>query len=119
MSYIVVKIVEPSTGLEMDTYKSMIQKKCHKKQFTKKQAIGYLYGLKDGGYGKRPWRDEVSYYKCDNCKSYHVSSKIDVEGYTVITGKTTYFDFQKEKWRTFLQNQGKNNGNITRKKKRK
>ena len=79
------------------------QKQCTKKQFNKSQVLGFLKRLKKGGYNKEPWRNEVSYYKCETCNKYHVSSKVGENSSTLIKGKT-YLEHQKEKWKNFLIN---------------
>jgi len=85
--------------------------KCDKKQWTLKGVKGYLKQLKNGGYEKYPWRDEVSYYKCDECGHYHTSKVLKSHSDTIIKNKS-YFDFQKEKWGSWLQNRSKNKGKI-------
>lgn len=70
---------------------------CKKKTFTKKDAIKYLAYLKRRGYGKKPWRDEISYYRCDDCGKWHVSSK---KGDTLI--KKPFFEHQRDKWKEWL-----------------
>ena len=68
---------------------------CTKKKYTYNEAIGFLSHLKRKGYGKKPWRNEVSYYRCEQCKSFHVSSKLGEDSKTLIKDKT-YFEHQKK-----------------------
>jgi len=84
---------------------------CKKKKFSKKGAIGYLKSLKNGGYGKRPWRNEIAYYQCEICRSFHVSSLIGKTG-AVVLKETSYFEHQKSKWRDFLQNRSSKKGKL-------
>lgn len=82
------------------------QPKCNKKPFdTKNEAKGVLNAILKRN-SKNPWRDEISVYQCDLCDKFHVSSKADnSNGYVPNKIKEkTYFDIQKEKWGSWLQN---------------
>jgi len=81
----------------------MKTEECTKKKYEHKQVLGYLNSLKRVGYKKQPWRNEVSYYKCDICKKYHTSSKLGTDSKSLIKDKT-YFEHQKENWKYFLLN---------------
>jgi len=85
--------------------------KCNKKQFTEKAVKGFLTYLKNKGYNDMPWRDEVSYYKCEICNMYHTSKEVKSHSDTLIKNKS-YFDFQKEKWGNWLINKSHKKGNI-------
>jgi len=87
------------------------KKVCSKEKFTLKNVKGFLNYLKKSGYKNKPWRDEVSYYKCEICGSYHTSKRLESASDTVIKNKS-YFDFQKEKWGAWLQNKSNKKGNI-------
>lgn len=84
---------------------------CKKKPMTLKQVKGFLAALKRGGYSKNPRRDEVSYYKCEICGQYHTSKKLGTDSTSLIKDKT-YFEFQQEKWRGFLQNFSNKKGRL-------
>jgi hypothetical protein len=88
-----------------------MKKQCNKKKFTFKGALGYLVFLKNKGYKDKPWRTEVSYYKCENCESYHITSQLESSSNTVIKNKS-YFDFQKENWSKWIHNKSSKKGNI-------
>lgn len=84
---------------------------CSKRKFTKREVRGFLGSLKNGGYNKMPWRDEVSYYECERCGSYHTSSYIERGGNSFLSG-SNYFDLQKEKWGNWLKNKSHKSGHI-------
>lgn len=84
---------------------------CKKKPFTLKAVKGFLTYLQKKGYKEQPWRSELAYYKCDECGFYHTTSKLDATSNTVIKNKS-FFDFQKENWRSWLQNKSSKKGNI-------
>jgi len=84
---------------------------CNKKKFKFNQVKGFLNYLKKKGYESTPWRDEVSYYKCEVCGFYHTSKRLESSSDTMIKNKS-YFDFQKEKWGSWLQNKSDKKGNI-------
>ncbi len=88
---------------------------CTKKKFSKRVGQIVLNKIITKDSKKRPWRDEISLYKCSICKSYHLSSLPSQSSFTpkILEGKS-YFDIQKEKWGNFLTLFSKNNGVINK-----
>lgn len=79
---------------------------CKKKKYdSRDKAKGALKAILNRS-GKQPWRDEVCVYMCDQCNSYHISSKTNIEeGYVPNKIKEkSYLEIQKEKWGSWLQN---------------
>jgi hypothetical protein len=66
---------------------------------------------------KNPWRDELSVYKCNDCKGFHLSSKNTDYTPTVLRDKY-YYEIQKEKWGNWLHNYAKNGAVINKKNKK-
>jgi len=60
---------------------------------------------------KYPDRNEISIYKCEYCKKYHVSSKPTEWSPVKVRGKG-YLDYQKEKMNTFLHKYSSNKGRV-------
>lgn len=88
---------------------------CVKKKFTRKIGQIVLNKIITKDSKKRPWRDEVSLYKCSICGYYHLSSMASEGAFSpkILQGKS-YFDIQKEKWGTYLNKFSKNNGVINK-----
>ena len=75
---------------------------CSKKKYDKLwKAKKALCAIIHKSY-KRPDRQELSIYKCDECGYFHLTSKACDYIPTSIRDKN-YFDIQKEKWGNFLQ----------------
>ena len=76
---------------------------CNKKRYESKwEAKKALFSILARG-SKNPWRDEMSTYLCEECDSYHISSKPTGYVPTSLRDKN-YFDIQKDKWGSWLQN---------------
>ena len=93
---------------------------CTKKKFSRKVGRIVLNKIITKDSKKRPWRDEISLYKCSICRAYHLSSMPSDEAFSPksLQGKS-YFDIQKEKWGSFLTHHSKNNGVINKMNKKK
>ena len=60
-----------------------------------------------------PWRDELSIYKCEDCGGFHTSSKNTGYIPTALREKS-YYDIQKEKWGSWLQNYASKGATINK-----
>lgn len=93
---------------------------CTKKKFSRKVGQIVLNKIISKDSKKRPWRDEISLYRCSICRAFHLSSMPSDGSFSPksIDGKS-YFDVQKEKWGSFLTNFSKNNAVISKRNKNK
>lgn len=90
---------------------------CNKKSFeTKWKAKKALFSILSRS-NKNPWRDEMSIYHCEECNKYHISSKITEYIPTALRGKS-YFEIQKYKWGSWLQNYASKGAIINKKNKK-
>lgn len=87
-------------------------KPCTKKKFTLKEAKGFLKYLMKEGYNKKPWRDEMSYYICEQCGHYHVSKQLGGNDSITYMKEGDFFEFQKKKWNNWLQKRSFKKGHV-------
>ena len=86
---------------------------CNKKQYvTKWEAKKALFSILARS-SKNPWRDELSVYECECCNSFHISSK-NTDYIPTSLREKSYYDIQKEKWGSWLQNYASKGATINK-----
>lgn len=66
---------------------------------------------------KKPWRDEISVYRCEECDKFHISS-VPTEYTPQDIKEKGYFELQKEKWGNWLQKYSQNGAVINKRNKK-
>lgn len=87
----------------------MCSKKFYKTKWEAKKALFSILSRKN----KNPWRDELSVYGCQDCEGFHISSK-NTDYIPTALREKSYYDIQKEKWGTWLQNYSSKGATINK-----